>query len=49
MWLELAANEKNRKQKFLEEMEKVLPWETLLFLCKKHHEESRMGRPKTGK
>lgn len=47
MWLELAASAKNRKQKFLEEMEKTLPWVTLLAQCRKHYKESEMGRPKT--
>lgn len=47
MWLELAASAKNRKQKFLEEMEKALPWGTLIAQCRKYYEESEMGRPKT--
>jgi len=47
MWIELAASEKNRKQRFLEEMERVIPWETLITLCKKYYKRSRIGRPKT--
>ena len=47
MWLSLAESEKNRKQKFLEEMEKVLPWGTLVAMCRRYYEESKMGRPKT--
>jgi len=47
MWLELAADAKNRKQKFLEEMESSLPWGTLFAMCRKHYSESDTGRPKT--
>jgi len=47
MWLELARSTKNRKQKFLEEMEESLPWGTLLAMCKRYYRESEMGRPKT--
>ena len=44
MFLELAASPKNRKQKFLEEMEKVIPWEMLLEECNKYWKEEKMGR-----
>ena len=47
MWLELAKSTKNRKQKFLEEMKKVLPWGTLIAMCRKHYKECDTGRPKT--
>jgi len=47
MWISIASSEKNRKQKFLEEMEGVLPWGTLLAMCRKHYQESEIGRPKT--
>ncbi len=47
MWLELAKSDKNRKQKFLEEMDKCLPWGTFLSICRKHYQESDRGRPKT--
>jgi len=47
MWLELAASDKNRKQKFLQEMETALPWGTLLAMCRKHYQPSKIGRPKT--
>ena len=46
MFLELASSSKNRKQKFLEEMEKALPWEELLKMCNKHWQESKIGRKK---
>jgi len=47
MWLELAKSNKNRKQKFLEEMEGSLPWGTLFALCRKHYSDAKIGRPKT--
>lgn len=47
MWLELASSEKNRKQKFLEEMEEKIPWKILIEKCQKYYKESMMGRPKT--
>lgn len=47
MWLDLAKSTKNRKQKFLGEMEKALPWGTLLAMCRKYYKESEMGRTKT--
>lgn len=47
MWLELASSAKNRKQKFLEEMEGCIPWEVLIEKCKEYYQESSMGRPKT--
>ena len=46
-WLSLASSDKNRKQKFLEEMDRVLPWGTLLAMCRKHYREESVGRPKT--
>lgn len=46
MFIELAASSKNRKQRFLEEMEKSLPWGTLLAICRKKWKEERYGRNK---
>lgn len=48
MWIAIASSDKNRKQKFLEEMEEALPWGTLLAMCRRHYQEGEMGRPKTG-
>ncbi len=47
MWLELAKSTKNRKQQFLEEMERILPWDILLEMCEAHSQKSSNGRPKT--
>jgi IS5 family transposase len=47
MWLELAKSDKNRKQRFLEEMDATLPWGTFIAICRKHYTESDNGRPKT--
>ena len=44
MFLELAMSPKNRKQKFLEEMEAVIPWDMLIEICKKFWKESPEGR-----
>ncbi len=46
MFIDLAASEKNRKQKFLEEMQEILPWGTLEAMCRKHWKEEKIGRPK---
>ena len=46
MFIELASSAKNRKQKFLEEMEEALPWNELLGMCRNHWEESVIGRKK---
>jgi IS5 family transposase len=46
MFIELALSPKNRKQKFLTEMEGALPWGTLLSICKKKWKTSKNGRPK---
>ncbi len=44
MFIELAESPKNRKQKFLKEMNKIIPWEMLLDLCNNHWEESKLWR-----
>ena len=47
MWISLAKSEKNRKQKFLEEMEKSLPWSLFIEIAGKKYQSSREGRKKT--
>ena len=46
MFIELAGSEKNRKQQFLEEMEKCLPWDYLETEINKFWKESKNGRKK---
>lgn len=46
MFIELAGHEKNRKQRFLEEMEREIPWEFIGDEIGKYWEESKMGRKK---
>ena len=46
MFIELAGSEKNRKQRFLEEMEECLPWEFLEDILNEYWSESKNGRKK---
>lgn len=46
MFIELAGHEKNRKQRFLEEMEREIPWEFIAEEIGKYWKESKMGRKK---
>ena len=46
MFIELAGSEKNRKQKFLEEMEECIPWEFLEEILNEYWKESKNGRKK---
>lgn len=46
MFIELAGSEKNRKQRFLKEMEECLPWEFLEEILNEYWTESKNGRKK---
>jgi len=46
MFIELAGSEKNRKQRFLEEMNECLPWEFLEEILNEYWKESKNGRKK---
>ena len=46
MFIEIAGSKKNRKQQFLEQMEKVIPWGILLSTCNEYWKESKIGRKK---
>lgn len=46
MFIDLAGHDKNRKQQFLEEMEREIPWEYLAEEIGKYWEESKIGRKK---
>jgi len=46
MFIELSGSKKNRKQRFLEEMEECLPWEFLEEILNEYWKESKKGRKK---
>ena len=46
MFIDLAGHSKNRKQKFLEEMNEVIPWEFITSVISQYWEESKLGRKK---
>lgn len=46
MFIELAGHDKNRKQRFLEEMEREMPWDFIEEEISKYWSESKYGRKK---
>jgi len=46
MFIELAGHDKNRKQQFLEEMEREIPWDFIAKEISKYWTESKTGRKK---
>ena len=46
MFIDLAGHSKNRKQKFLEEMNDAIPWEFITSVISQYWEESKLGRKK---
>lgn len=47
-FLQIALNKKKLKcERFLDEMDRVVPWEEMIKLIEPYYEEKEMGRPKT--
>lgn len=47
-FLAIALRKKKLKcERFLDEMDKVIPWNKLIYRVKKHYEENKIGRKKT--
>lgn len=43
-----TKKKKTRKEKFLEEMDQILPWKELLGVIRRHYPKGEMGRPPIG-
>jgi len=47
-FLQIALNKKKLKcEKFLDEMDKIVPWDSMIIAIEPYYQEQEMGRPKT--